>query len=72
MPDKNTPDSEWKEHLDAMEYKVLRQKGTSPRGGEYDGFYPRTQRRPLCMPWLRKTALQRRCQVQVWLRVASV
>lgn len=40
MPDKNTPDSEWKEHLDAMEYKVLRQKGTSPRGGEYDGFYP--------------------------------
>ena len=23
-----------------MEYKVLREKGTSPRGGEYDAFYP--------------------------------
>ena len=23
-----------------MEYDVLRLKGTSPRGGEYDGFYP--------------------------------
>ena len=40
MPDKTTSEAEWKEHLDAMEYKVLREKGTSPRGGEYDAFYP--------------------------------
>ena len=39
--DKTTADAVWKENLSAFEYKVLRQKGTEPRGGEYDSFYPK-------------------------------
>jgi peptide-methionine (R)-S-oxide reductase len=39
--DKNTTDAEWKTKLTDFEFKVLRQKGTEPRGGEYDGFYPK-------------------------------
>ena len=38
--DKTTPDAEWRATLAPFEYKVLRQKGTEPRGGEYDKFYP--------------------------------
>ena len=41
MPDKTTTDAEWKAALSAFEYKVLRNKGTEPRGGEYDAFYPK-------------------------------
>ena len=43
MPDKSTSDAEWKKVLDPMEFNVLRGKGTEPRGGEYDGFYPDAQ-----------------------------
>ena len=38
--DKSTPDATWQKVLEPFEYKVLRRKGTEPRGGEYDGFYP--------------------------------
>ena len=41
MPDKTTTDAEWKAALSDFEYKVLRNKGTEPRGGEYDAFYPK-------------------------------
>uniref|UniRef100_A0A7S0LF09 Peptide-methionine (R)-S-oxide reductase n=1 Tax=Coccolithus braarudii TaxID=221442 RepID=A0A7S0LF09_9EUKA len=35
-------DAEWKAELSAMEFRVLRQKGTEPAGsGEYDKFYPK-------------------------------
>jgi peptide-methionine (R)-S-oxide reductase len=33
-------DEEWRSRLSPFEYNVLRQKGTEPRGGEYDKFYP--------------------------------
>ncbi|KAL1524243.1 hypothetical protein AB1Y20_019148 [Prymnesium parvum] len=33
-------DAEWRKELTPEEYRVIRQKGTEPRGGEYDGFYP--------------------------------
>ena len=39
--DKTTPDADWASKLSSFEYKVLRQKGTEPRGGEYDAFYPK-------------------------------
>ena len=39
---KQTADSVWRSRLEPFEYKVLRLKGTEPRGGEYDGFYPRS------------------------------
>ena len=38
---KSVPESEWRAQLTPFEYKVLREKGTEPRGGEYDGFYPK-------------------------------
>ena len=31
---KETPDEEWRAKLEPFEYKVLRKKGTEPRGGE--------------------------------------
>ena len=34
-------DADWKARLSGFEFKVLRQKGTEPRGGEYDGLYPK-------------------------------
>jgi len=34
-------EEEWKKELSAEEYKVIRQKGTEARGGEYDKFYPK-------------------------------
>ena len=40
LPDTATSEDEWKRYLDPMEFKVLRLKGTEPRGGEYDSFYP--------------------------------
>ena len=39
-PDKATSDSEWRRQLNPHEYHVLREKGTEPKGGEYDAFYP--------------------------------
>ena len=39
-PDKGTDDDAWREYLEPLEFEVLRQKGTEPRGGEYDAFYP--------------------------------
>ena len=33
-------EEEWKKQLSKAEYQVLRLKGTEPRGGEYDHFYP--------------------------------
>jgi peptide-methionine (R)-S-oxide reductase len=38
---KETPDVVWKERLTPFEYTVLREKGTEPRHGEYDSFYPK-------------------------------
>ena len=40
MPDKRSSDSDWRLLLSPFEYKVLREKGTEPRGGEYDQFFP--------------------------------
>lgn len=40
---KETPDSEWQKSLSTAEFKVLRHKGTEPRGGEYDHFYPKPE-----------------------------
>ena len=37
---KETPDAVWRATLSDVEYYVLRAKGTEPRGGEYDSFYP--------------------------------
>ena len=33
-------DDKWRSKLSSFEYNVLRHKGTEPRGGEYDHFYP--------------------------------
>lgn len=39
-PSHDTSDADWRAHLDPDEYEVLRTKGTEPRGGEYDAFFP--------------------------------
>ena len=34
-PDATTSAEQWQQHLDPLEYDVLRNKATEPRGGEY-------------------------------------
>ena len=39
-PDATTSEDLWRQHLEPLEFAVLREKHTEPRGGEYDGFFP--------------------------------
>ena len=37
---KSMTEADWMKRLTRAEFKVLRQRGTEPRGGAYDHFYP--------------------------------
>ena len=63
MPDKRSSDSDWRLLLSPFEYKVLREKGTEPRGGEYDQFFPEPTEGVFYLPRVCTASIQRCRQI---------